>query len=378
MPDKHVLVLGAGFGGLELSTQLSRVDGVRTTLIDANECFVFGFSKLDVMIGRETTDSVRLYYRDFRKDGIEFRQETVTAIDPAARTVTTDKGSYDPDFLVVALGADYEPDATPGFVEGGLEFYTLAGAERMREELPSISSGRVLISVLRPPYKCPPAPYEGTFLLHDMFVERGVRDAIEMHFINPMPSPIPPSPDTSKAILEGFDARSVTYDFGRRVDRLEPSRKVAVLADGEERTYDYFVGIPKHRVPDVVEASGLTKNGADGWIHVDPRNLRTPFDGVYAIGDNADAPVPRAGVFAEAEARVVAEDIAARVRGDDTDERFLGRGVCYIEFGGGEVARVNVDFLSGPEPKAPFTPPSEDLMREKYEYADDRRRTWFS
>jgi sulfide:quinone oxidoreductase len=139
-----------------------------------------------------------------------------------------------------------------------------------------------------------------------------------------------------------------------------------------------FIGIPKHRVPEVVEASGLTKDGADGWIHVDPRNLRTPFDGVYAIGDNADAPVPRAGVFAEAEARVVAEDIAARVRGQDTDERFLGQGLCYIEFGGGEVARVDVDFLSGPTPKAPFTPPSADLMREKYAYADDRRRVWFS
>jgi sulfide:quinone oxidoreductase len=170
----------------------------------------------------------------------------------------------------------------------------------------------------------------------------------------------------------------VTYEFGRRIERLDPSRKVAVYAEGEERGYDTFVGIPKHRVPDVVEASGLTKDGADGWVHVDPRNLRTPFDGVYAIGDCADAPVPRAGVFAVAEAAVVADDIAARIRNGETDERFLGQGTCYIEFGGGEVAKVDVDFLSGPAPKAPFTPPSAGLLREKYEWADERRRRWFS
>ena len=373
-----VLILGAGFGGLELSTRLSELDDVRVTLIDAADSFVYGFSKLDVMIGRETPDTVRMYYRDFQKDRVEFRRETVTAIDPSARTVTTDKGAYEPDFLVVALGANYEPEATPGFVEDGREFYTLAGAQRLRDELPSITSGRVLVSVLQPPYKCPPAPYEGTFLIHEGFVQRGTRDAIDMHFVSPMPAPIPPSPDTSKAILEGFAARGVTCEFGRRIAALDAPRKVAVYADGEERGYDVFIGIPKHRVPDVVEASGLTKDGGDGWVHVDPRNLRTPFDGVYAIGDCADAPVPRAGVFAVAEAAVVAEDIAARLRNDESDDRFLGQGVCYIEFGGGEVARVDVDFLSGPTPKAPFTPPSPELLREKYQWADERRKRWFS
>ena len=373
-----VLILGAGFGGLELATRLSAMDGVNITLIDRSDSFYFGFSKLDVMIGRETSEEIRMYYRDLGKDGVEFRQETVTAIDPVARTVTTDRGAYHPDYLVVALGADYEPEATPGFVEDGYEFYSLAGAERLRDELPSITSGKVLVAVLKPPYKCPPAPYEGTFLMHDVFVEHGVRDAIEMHFVNPMPSPIPVSPDTSSAILKGFDDRGVTYEFGNRITQLDPARKTATLAGGGELAYDYFVGIPKHRVPQVVEESGLTKDGIDGWIHVDPRNLRTPFDRVYAIGDCADAPVPRAGMFAEAEARVVAADLTARIRAEESGERFLGQAVCYIEFGGGEVAKVDVDFLSGPAPTAPYTPPSDTLRREKYDLAAELRGRWFS
>ena len=130
----RVLVLGAGFGGLELSTLLSEALGDRLdlTLIDKNDSFVFGYSKLDVMFGRKTPDAVRLAYRNIVKPGVRFRQETITAIDPERRRVTTQSGTYDADVLVVALGADYDPDATPGLVAGGNEFYSVAGAERLR------------------------------------------------------------------------------------------------------------------------------------------------------------------------------------------------------------------------------------------------------
>jgi sulfide:quinone oxidoreductase len=148
--SKHVLILGAGFGGLELATRLSETmaDSVRVTLIDRNDSFYFGFSKLEVMLGRQSADDVRLYYRDVEKDGVEFRQETVTGVHAAARRVTTDAGSYDADFVVVALGADYDFAATPGFDEGGHEYYSLAGAERVRDALADFSGGRVLVSVL--------------------------------------------------------------------------------------------------------------------------------------------------------------------------------------------------------------------------------------
>ena len=144
---RRILVLGAGFGGLELSTLLSEAlgDGVEVTLIDKSDSFVFGYSKLDVMFGRTTPEAVRLPYREIAKPGVRFLQETITAIDPEARAVTTDAGEHEADVLVIALGADYDLDATPGLAEAG-EFYSVAGAERLAEQLPSFSSGRALIA----------------------------------------------------------------------------------------------------------------------------------------------------------------------------------------------------------------------------------------
>ena len=141
--SKRVLILGAGFGGLELATRLSETiaDAVRVTLIDRNDSFYFGFSKLDVMLGRQSADDVQLHYRDFEKAGAEFRQETVTGVHAGARRVTTDVESYDADFIVVALGADYDFDATPGLAEGGNEFYSVAGAERLLAEVCSRTTG---------------------------------------------------------------------------------------------------------------------------------------------------------------------------------------------------------------------------------------------
>src|ERR1700752_2441139 len=114
----RITILGAGFGGLELSTLLAEAvgDQVDVTLIDRSDAFVFGYSKLDLMFGQATIDSVRLPYRNFVKRGVRFLQQTVTAIDPQKKRVTTDTGTYDSDYLVVALGADYDFGATPGLV----------------------------------------------------------------------------------------------------------------------------------------------------------------------------------------------------------------------------------------------------------------------
>ena len=370
-----VLVLGAGFGGLELCTRLTEElgDQVDVTLIDRADSFVFGFSKLDVMFGKRTPESVRLHYADITHPRVRFRQEAITAIDPVARRVTTDGSTYEADVLVVALGADLDPGATPGLVEAGNEFYTVPGAETLRDVIPTFTSGTAVVGVCGTPFKCPPAPSEAAFLLDEFLRQHGSRDDTEIKVVIPFGTPVPPSPETSAAILERFAARDIEYVKDRWVRALEDGD--VVLDDGSRIPYQLFLGIPVHRVPAVVEASGMTENG---WIPVEPRTLATRFPNVYAVGDVTSVGTPKSGVFSEGAARVVADQLIARIRGEAEPPGYDGTGSCYIEFGDNAVARVDVDFFSTPgKPTGTFTIPSLQTKAEKAEFSSTRRARWF-
>ena len=375
---KHVLILGAGFGGLELATRLSETmgDAVRVTLLDRNDSFFFGYSKLEVMLGRQSADEVRLPYRDIAKDGVEFRQETVTGIDPATRRVITDAGPYDADFLVVALGADYDMAATPGFEEGGYEYYTLAGAERLRDALDDFDGGRVLVSVLRQPFKCPPAPFEAAFMLHEHFKQRGIGESVQITSTFPMQRPVPVTGEVAQMFRDGLAARGITELPERVVTGIDPATRTARFASGETLSYDLFVGIPVHRAPDPLPSSALA---VDGWVPVDQINLRTKFPNVYALGDVCTGPrtVPKAGIFAESAALVVVEDIAATISGAEPPGPYGGSGICYAEFGGGLVSKVEVSFLSGSAPAAERYDPALEYAAEKEQFGATRRARWF-
>ncbi|HEX8753230.1 MAG TPA: FAD/NAD(P)-binding oxidoreductase [Solirubrobacterales bacterium] len=371
----RVLVLGGGFGGLELATVLSAGFGeeVEVTLIDKGDAFVFGFAKLDLMFGRRTPAEVRLPYRELAKPGVRVLREEVVAIDPEARTATTEAGVREGDFLVLALGADLDVAATPGLAEGGNEFYSVPGAEQVATLLPEFRSGRAVIGICGHPFKCPPAPSETAILLDDYLRERGVREACEISVVAPMPVPVPPSPEASEALLAAFGERGIEFLPGRKIVSLDPARRLARIEGGEEIPFDLFLGVPKHRAPRAVLDSGLAP---EGFVAVDPRTLETAHPGVYAIGDVAAVGVPKAGVFAEGAARVVAAAIAARLRGGEAPS-YDGHGSCYVEFGAGLVGRVDVDFLSGPKPTGFFQEPSRALMSEKAEFSASRRRRWF-
>ena len=370
-----ILVLGAGFGGLELCTLLSESLGksIEVTLIDKNDYFVFGFSKLDVMFGHAEAQAVRLPYANFAKSGVQLIQQTVTKIDPGAKRVTTDAETYTTDYLVVALGADYDSDATPGLAEVN-EFYSLAGVERLRNVLPNFTRGRALIGVCGAPYKCPPAPSECALMLHDYLERKGVRDACEISFVLPLPAPVPPSPETSKALVAAFAERNIRFYPSKRVVAIDATRGIASLDDDSEMAFDLFLGVPKHRVPSAVLDSGLAENG---WVTVNPRTLETKYPGVYALGDGANTGTPKAGVFAEGAAKAVASALIARVRSGGVSQEFDGFGACYIEFGGGRVGKVEVDFFSGPKPTGTYYEPSVGLRGDKENFSAVRRARWF-
>jgi sulfide:quinone oxidoreductase len=374
---RRVLVLGAGFGGLELSTMLSEAfdDGVDVTLIDKGDTFTFGYSKLDVMFGRTTLDAVGLPYKEFVKPGVRFLQETIASIDPVAKRLTTDRGTHEADFLVVALGADYDFDATPGLADA-TEFYTVAGAARLGEILPTFTKGHVLVGVCGAPYKCPPAPSEAVLLMHDYLTTRGIRSACDITLVLPLGSPVPPSPETSRALIAAFAERNITFVANREVRSIDTPRRVATCDDGSEFPYDLFLGVPAHRAPKVLEAGGMTE---DGYVPVKPKTLETRFPDVYAVGDCARQGTPKAGVFAEGAARAVATALIARLRNNDAPVTHAGTGSCYIEFGAGRIGRVDVDFFSIPNhPTGTYYEPSVALRADKEHFGSSRRARWFN
>ncbi len=376
---KHVLILGAGFGGLELATRLSETirDAVRVTLLDRNDSFFFGFSKLDVMLGRQSADDVRLHYRDFAKDGVEFRQETVTGIDPAARRVTTDAGVLRRRLPRRGDGRRLRHGGHAGFEAGGYEYYTIAGAERLRDALADFDGGRVLVSVLGQPFKCPPAPFEGAFLLHEHFTQRGIRDSVQMTSTFPMQRPVPVTGEVSQMFRDGLAARGIEELPQHLVTGIDPATRTAQLASGETLPYDLFVGIPVHRAPDPLAASGLAVERL-GARRPDQPQDRVPQ--VYALGDVCTGPrtVPKAGIFAESAARVVADDIAASIarRGAACAIRGIGRLLRRVRRRARQQGRGQLPRAARRRRPQRYEP-SREYAAEKEEFGASRRARWF-
>jgi sulfide:quinone oxidoreductase len=371
-----VLILGAGFAGLELATKLSEEvpEEVDVTIVDSSDAFVFGFSKLDLMFGRASLSDVRLPYARLDKPSVRFVQETVTSIDPERRRVTTNAAEYEPDILVVALGADLDPAATPGLVEEGSEYYSVEGAAKVSQRLTSFPGGNVIVGVLGPFFKCPAAPFETALMMHDFLERKNLRSDSTIRVVSPMPKPIPISAEASEGILAALRERDIGWWPETRFTSLDAAAKQATLADGRTESYDLFLAVPVHRAPRVVEESALAE---DGWIPVDPATFATRFEQVYAIGDVTNAPVPRVGAIAEGEARTLGEVLVHQLRGGDAPAPYAGLATCYIEMGGAKVARFDANFLTGPTPVGTYTDASEETAAAKVDFGATRRKRWF-
>ena len=377
---KRVLILGAGFGGLELATRLQELvpDDVSITLIDKNDSFILGFAKLEVLFGRKTSDAIKSYYKNL-SPSVDFRMEEIESIDPENLRVSTNKDKYDADILVVALGAHVDPNLTPGLSEYGHEFYTLSGVERLSLVLPQFR-GTAVIGILGVPYKCPPAPFETALQLHDYYEDLGVRKEINIRVMSPAPTPLPISKEGSETILRLFQERRIEFLPGHAITAVDGSTKRILVKDHDAIPFDLFMAVPVHRAPQVLAASGLLQ---EGWIPVNPVNLETRFPNVYAVGDVTKIPVgsaavPKAGAFADRAAKTVADEIVFRMKGTGSPGKFDGSGTCYLEFGGGKVAKIEANFLGGPAPSVRFVEPSKDFRPDKDLFASSRLNRWFA
>jgi sulfide:quinone oxidoreductase len=318
------------------------------------------------MVGQRTPGDLTRDLRRYRGNGVEVVRAEVTALDPTARTVETSAGALAADFLVLALGAELDPAGFPGLSQAGLTFYTAPGAVALRDHLARFGGGRVVILVSKIPFKCPAAPYEAALLIEAWMRRRGVREKVTVDLYTPEKLPMPVAgAAVGDALRELLAARGVGFHPEHALAAVDPASREVAFGNGATAFFDLLAYVPPHRAPAVVREAGLLNEA--GWITVDPGTLETEHPGVYAIGDLAAARLrnglflPKAGVFAHAQALVVARNIAAQVAGRPPPARFDGRGYCWVEAGDGKAAFGSGDFYALPGPAIHLRGPSRLL-----------------
>jgi sulfide:quinone oxidoreductase len=377
----RTLILGAGFGGLTVATELGRLlgSGHEIVLVDRRRHFLMGLRKLWALVGIGTLEDGRRPRDVLSARGVRFLEQEITKIEPASRRVVTDRETLEGDYLVVALGVEPRPDLVQGLAEHGHNVWDARAVPGLAKELTEFDGGRIAIVIGGVPYTCPPAPYECAMLLDDHLRERGVRDRTELVVVTLQPMLLPNAGREGSAWLgEQLAARGIAFQVGRKVRRVEAGS--AIFDDGE-LSFDLLIGVPPHRVPAVVKASDLTGDGE--WIMVDPTTLKTAFDGVYAIGDVTQIklanglPLPKAGLMAELEGQRVAAAIAAEVRGEAQAPPFDGKAYCFIEMGKRTATLVEGDFYATPEPQVALGEVSAAHAEEKHRFEAERLERWF-
>jgi sulfide:quinone oxidoreductase len=353
---RTALILGGGVGGLTAANELRHLLGSehRVVLVEREQDHLFAPSLLWLMVGDRRRDQVTRRLRSLTDRGVEVIQAEVSRIDPGRKTITAGGQELPYDALVVALGAQLAPATFPGYAEMAHNFFDLNGASALADALRAFSGGRVAVAVTKLPYKCPAAPYEAALLIEDALRRRGLHGRSEVVVFTPEPQPMPVAgPVLGTAVSQLLAARGIRLQVSRTLASIDPATRDLVFADGAREHFDLLAAVPPHSSPDVVRTSSLANE--NGWIPVDARTLRTPFDGVYAVGDVTTItlangrPLPKAGVFAHGEARVVAREIAATF-GRGTVAPFDGKGYCWVELGDGRAAFAEGDFYASPAP----------------------------
>lgn len=381
-----VVVLGGGVGGLvaanELRARLGNED--RVVLVEKKREFLFAPSLLWLMVGWRQPRQITKELTRLIRPGVELVQAEVREIDVEGGKVATSAGTLEYDALLVALGADLGPETMPGFAQAAHNFFDLDGAAGLRRVLQGFREGRLLVAISALPYKCPAAPYEAAFLLDDALRRRGLRDRIRIEIFTPEPQPMPVAgPVLGQAVSGLLAQRGIDYHPNRQVASVDPERRDLVFQDGAREAFDLLAAVPPHRPPRAVRESALANEV--GWVPVDKRTLRTRFENVYALGDvtaitlSNGKPLPKAGVFAHAEALAVARSLAAQLQGGRPEE-FDGTGFCWVELGGGQAGFATGSFYAEPAPVVELRQPGRlmhwgKVLFESYWMGDGLTRT---
>ncbi len=381
MAEQSVLVLGGGVGGLVASVETKRRLGKRAkvTLIDRKKDFQFPPSNPWVMLGMRRPEQTERSLSALTRRGIELVNDEVRSIDVNGGTVRTSGGEFHYDHLVIALGAEYAPGSIPGFGEHAHHIYDLESAVRAKGAVDGFKEGRIAVGVSRTPFKCPAAPYETALLLTHRFREGVSAGKVKVSFFTPEGLPLPSAgPEIGNATLEFMKSRGIEARF--KVKLTEVRQQEAAFDDGSTMPFDLLLAVPPHVCPKPVADAGLTDQG--GWVPVEPTTMKTKVGHVYAIGDVASVPtpsgyvplLPKAGVFAQGQAEVVAHNIAVEITGQGTAKAFDGSGSCFLMTGGDQAAFVKGTWYAKPHPDIGFHQPSRTNYTERVLF----ERYWLS
>ncbi len=382
--SKTVLILGGGIGGIVAASLLrkSLPRAHRVVLVEREERYVFPPSLLWLMTGQRTPKRISGPLEALKKRGIELIRGNIERIDPQTRAVKVNGIELTGDYLVIALGAEFAPETIPGLAPAGHDFYTLAGAESLRDARLDLREGRLVVLVSGVPFKCPAAPYEAAMLLEADLRRRGVRDRVTLDLYSPEPGPMGAAgPEVSAMVRQMVENKGIAYHPEQTVTKVDPQERQIYFANGSTTKFDLLAYVPPHRAPQVVRDAGLC--GESGWIPVDRGTLATKYPGVYAIGDVTGIPLaigkplPKAAVFAQAEAQVVAHNIVRAITGRGEAHSFQGQGACFVEIGDGRAGFGSGNFYAEPKPQVALHPPSRLRHFGKVAYEKFWLFKWF-
>jgi len=384
MSGKTVLILGGGIGGLTAATHLRRLSSPaepRIVVVERKRAFSACMANLWIMTGeRKDPREGQRELGALSNAAIEVVHADVQSIDPAAKTVQTTAGKLEGDYIIIALGAELNPRAVPGFAEAALNLYDTQGALHIQRALEEFEGGRIIVLIARTPFSCPAAPYEAAFLIDSLLRERGVRHRSEIALYTPEDQPmLVAGPAVGAALVKMLEERGIELHWEQIPMKIDPASR-RILFELEDTTFDLLVGVPAHKVPQSVRESQLVD--ASGWVPVDATTLQTRHPGVFAIGDVTAVRLangmflPKAGVFADGQARVVAENIAAEIGGGGAPSQFNGYGFCYVEVGDGMAAYGSGSFYGLPGPRVTLEPPSDRFRKEKEEIERTALALW--
>lgn len=357
MPARSVLVLGGGIAGVPVALHLRRklAPEDTVTVVEARATHEFRPTLLAVAIGAAGPAQARRGWEALARQNIEVVTGRIESIDPVRRAVVVDGRTLTADALVVALGAEMAPEGIPGLDEAGCLFHRTEGAEQAARGLVGLRQGRLAVVSAPGPYPCPLAPHEYAMLADHELRRRGVRRQVEVALYTADPGPMPEAaPAVAEAVAHWLRAKDVAYHPGTRVVEVHAADRRLRFSDGSSEDFDLLVAVPPHVPPAVVRDSALA--GPDGWIPVDLHTCETAFANVFAIGDvtavrlPSRGTLPKQGVFAHAQARAVAQTLAARLRVGGAEGRFDGQGEFFVEVGGGLAGLVCAHLYALPDP----------------------------